>query len=111
MSLRPFRALVRKDILGFLSDPRAVVLSFVAPVVLAFLFAVALGGSGNGGNGPRSKIDVRLVDEDGSKLSDEITKAISDDENLAAKLTDSGAARQDVRMGNAVVAIVIPKGF
>jgi ABC-2 type transport system permease protein len=110
MSLRPFRALVGKDLRGFLSDPRAVLLSFVTPIILAAFFAIALGG-GAGGDGGVGKIDIRVVDEDGGKLSGRIVEAIRSDANLNATTAPLDAARGDVRRGRAVVAVVIPQGF
>lgn len=109
MSPRPFAALVRKDIRAFLSDRRAVVLSFAAPVLLAIFFAMVLGGPG--GDGPRGKIDVRLVDRDNSPLSRTIVAAIAADDNLEAREAPLDAAREDVRLGRAVVAVAIPEGF
>jgi ABC-2 type transport system permease protein len=110
MSTRALVALVRKDIVEFLSDPRAVTLSFAAPIILATFFAFVLGGSEGGDAGP-SEIDVRLVDEDGSKLSRQIIAAIEADPNLNASTVTLDAARQDVRKGTAAVAVVIPSGF
>ena len=50
MTTRPFAALVRKDLRLFLSDRRAVILSFVAPLMLASLFSMLGGGEHEGGS-------------------------------------------------------------
>jgi ABC-2 type transport system permease protein len=110
MSLRPFAALVRKDIRGFLNEPRAMILSFLAPVLLATFFAFVLGGTAGDG-GPASKIALRVVNEDGGKLADRIVEAIAADANLDATTVPREAAREDVRRGRAVAALVIPEGF
>jgi len=41
-----FRALVRKDVLLFMADPRALLMSFAAPIAIASFFGYAMGGSG-----------------------------------------------------------------
>jgi ABC-2 type transport system permease protein len=110
MSTRAFAALVRKDVVEFLSDPRAVTLSFVTPIILATFFALVLGGTTGDGAGP-SQIDVRIVDQDGSKLSRQIVAAIQGDTNLNAPVVPFDTARDAVRKGNAAVAVVIPKDF
>ncbi len=43
-----FRALVRKDLQIFFSDRRAVLMSVVAPIVIASFFGYIFGGQGGG---------------------------------------------------------------
>jgi ABC-2 type transport system permease protein len=107
MSVRPFTALVRKDVRVFLSDRRAVILSFIAPLALAAIFA-SIGG---GGGQPRSKIPLLVVDDDQSKLSREMVEGLSADKNLAVTEVNLTDARRKVATGDVGVAVAIPKGF
>src|SRR5581483_6503954 len=78
-----FRALIRKDILLFLADPRALIMSFAAPIAIASFFGYALGGAGN--QGQTSKIPVLLVDQDGSAVSREISSRLNSEKALAVE--------------------------
>jgi ABC-2 type transport system permease protein len=51
-------ALIRKDLILYLNDKRALMLHLLMPVVLAAFFGSLFGGSGSGDT---SKIDVGLV--------------------------------------------------
>ncbi len=105
--LRPFRALVRKDLRVFLSDRRAVILGFIAPLVLASIFASMSSGAGEGG----SKIPLLIVDEDKSPLSREVISQLAADANLEVKETTPTEVRGKVHAGEAHVAVAFPKGF
>jgi len=112
MSPRPLLALVRKDLQVFLTDRRAVVLSFAAPLLLASFFAVVFGGGAGGGGSESARIGVSVADEDGGESSRAIVEAIEADRALsvAAGRTAEGA-REDVLKGTSVVGVVIPAGF
>ncbi len=105
--IRPFRALVRKDLRIFMSDRRAVILGFIAPLVLASIFASMSSGAGEGG----SKIPVLIIDNDDSSLSREVISALSTDPNLEVKMTTPTEVRGRVHAGDANVAVAFPKGF
>jgi ABC-2 type transport system permease protein len=107
--LRPFLALVRKDLHVFLSDRRAVILAFLVPLLLASVFA-SIGGGGGGEGG--SKIPVLVVDLDRTRLSAALVDGLAGDKNLNVGKADTAeAARARVRRGDPGVAVVIPKGF
>jgi ABC-2 type transport system permease protein len=109
MSIRPFLALVKKDLRVFLSDRRAVILSFAAPLMLASIFAMIGGGAGDVG---ASKIPVLVVDLDQSALSKEVVEGLARDANLEVESSVSTvAARERVRGGSVGLAVVIPSGF
>jgi len=104
-----FWALVRKDILLFLVDRRAMIISFLVPIVIASFFGYIFGGSNNQRDATR--IPVLLVDEDGSAVSREITAQLTAQKSVDVKASDAAAARDAVRRGKATVAIIIPKDF
>jgi ABC-2 type transport system permease protein len=51
MNLTPFNALVRKDLILYLANRRALLLNFVMPVALAGFFGYLFAGAGGGGAG------------------------------------------------------------
>jgi ABC-2 type transport system permease protein len=103
------RALVRKDLRIFFSDRRAVIMSFVAPIVIASFFGYIFGGLG--GKAETSRIPVLVVDQDGSPISRDIFTRLAGDRALSTKSAVLEEARAAVKKGSATVAIVIPANF
>ena len=104
-----FRAMVRKDMLMFFADRRAVLMSFVAPIVIASFFGYIF--AGQGGQTTPSRISILTVDGDGSAISRQIVAGLTADQTLDVKPSNLDAARAAVRKGKAVVAILIPQDF
>lgn len=107
--ITPLVALVRRDLRLFFSDKRSVLMSFLAPIVIASFFGYVFGGSG--GKTETSKIPVLVVDQDGSDISGQITSGLTADKNLGVKVVSAEAAKELVRKGKATVAILLPKEF
>jgi ABC-2 type transport system permease protein len=107
--ITPLRALVRKDILLFLADPRALIMSVVAPIAIASFFGYALGGA-NSQEEP-SRIQVLVANQDGDAISREIVKRLGSEKALAVKPATGDEARAAVRKGSAAVAVIIPQSF
>jgi ABC-2 type transport system permease protein len=107
--LIPFLALMRKDFRLFFADPRAVLMSVVAPIVIASFFGYIFGGGA--GNEDHSRIPVLVSDLDSSTLTREIVSRLAADPTLDVKPSDPDPAREAVRKGKATVAFVIPKNF
>ena len=105
----PLRALIRKDLRLFFSDRRAVIMSFVAPIVIASFFGYIFGG--NGEKTEASRISVLLVDQDGSTISNAIFADLQSSKSLDVKASTADAAREAVKKGTATVAVVVPKDF
>ena len=104
-----FRALVRKDLLLFLVDRRALLMSFAVPIAIGSFFGYVLGGSGDQANA--SKIPVLTVDQDHSAISRDIVTRLSAEKALEAKPSTPVEARAAVRKGTATVAVIIPPNF
>jgi len=100
-------ALVRKDLILYVSDKRALLMHLVLPVVIAAFFGAVFGGGG----GTRSGIDVALVQEDTSDAGNRIAAGLKADPNLHVTPLDLAQARAAVRKGTQAVAIVLPAGF
>ena len=107
--LIPFLALVRKDLRLFFADPRAVLMSVVAPIAIASFFGYIFGGGA--GNSDNSRIPVLVSDLDGSSLSREISRRLAADPALDVKPATPEQGRQEVRKGKATAAFVIPRNF
>jgi ABC-2 type transport system permease protein len=111
MSLRPLLVLVRKDLLLFFNDRRAVILSFAVPILLASFFAVIFGGAPGGGEGGQPRFSIGVADLDGSGLSRKIVEGLAEDEGLDVKPGGVAEVRDLIRRNKAVAGIVIPAGF
>jgi len=107
--LTPFLALIRKDLRLFFSDPRAVLMSVVAPIAIASFFGYIFGGGA--GNADTSKIPILVADLDGTAITREIVGKLTADASLDVKPANPDQAREAVRKGKATVAFVIPKDF
>jgi ABC-2 type transport system permease protein len=105
----PFRALVRKDLLLFFVDRRALLMSFGIPIAIGSFFGYVLGGAGD--QAKQSKIAVLAVDQDHSAISSEIVKRLSREKALDVKPATPVQARAAVRKGTAIVAVIIPPNF
>lgn len=106
--LIPLFAMVRKDLLLFLSDRRAVIMSFVAPIAIASFFGSVFSGSNNGGP---ARIPVAIVDQDGSAISRAIVAGANGDSNFQVTMPTADEARDAVRHGDVTVGVVVPPGF
>ena len=106
---RQILAMVRKDLLLFFSDRRAVLMSFVVPIAIASFFGSIF--SGTGGNREPAKIPLTLVDLDESAISKAIAGGLESDRSFTLARTSIDTARDAVKRGRSSVAIVLPKGF
>lgn len=103
-----FIALVRKDILLYLHDRRALVINLLLPILLAAFFGYLFGGSGKKEAG---RLDVALVMQDTSATSRKIADGLKADVTLRLTEMPLAEAERLVRKGAQKVAVVIPAGF
>jgi ABC-2 type transport system permease protein len=103
-----FLALVRKDLILFLSDRRALLVNLVLPILMAAFFGYLFGGSGASKGGT---IKVALVQQDAGEVGARIAAALQADATLQITAMDAAQARQAVAKGGQKAAIVIPAGF
>jgi ABC-2 type transport system permease protein len=101
-----FYALIRKDLILFLSDRRALVMTLVLPIVIAAFF-----GSLFGSGAKTSAIEVALVQQDTSEIGAKIAAGLKADPNLHITPMTMPDADAAVRKGAQKVAIVLPAGF
>ncbi|HEY5806598.1 MAG TPA: ABC transporter permease, partial [Povalibacter sp.] len=91
------------------SDRRAVIMTVIAPIVIASFFGYIFAGVG-GDKGP-ARIAVVIVDEDSTSISRDIAEGAQSDRNLTVTLQTRPQAMESVREGKATVAVIIPQGF
>jgi ABC-2 type transport system permease protein len=108
MSWTAFTALVRRDLRLFFQDKRALTMSFVAPIVIGSFFGYLFGSAGNR---PASKIEVAIVDQDGTAVTRKLIDAMEKDPSLEVTARPLDQAESRVRGGKTTVAAVLPKGF
>lgn len=101
-------ALVRKDLILYISDKRALMLHLLMPVILAAFFGSLFGG---GSEAKTSKIDVGLVQLDQSDSGKKIAAGLKADSALNIVELSADDAKAKVRAGKLPVAVVIPDGF
>jgi ABC-2 type transport system permease protein len=82
---------VRKDLKLFFNDRRAVVVGVLVPILLASFFGYLFGGQG--GNAETSKVNVLVIDQDGSDISRGLITQLASDKNLDVKPSALDAAR------------------
>jgi len=101
-------AMIRKDLILYLNDKRALMLNLLMPIVLAAFFGSLFGGAGGSNN---SKIEIGLVQQDSSVIGRKIGAALKADSSLTVQELSQQEAEAKVRGGKLMVAVVIPAGF
>jgi ABC-2 type transport system permease protein len=108
MGVTAFLAMVRKDLLLFFSDRRAVIVAFAVPIFIGAFIGSITGGAGET---ERPRVKLAVVDEDGSAVSKAIVAAAQADPNLNVTVASAAEARDLVGKGTIAVGIVFPTGF
>lgn len=100
-------ALVRKDIVLYFSNRRALMVTLAAPILIAAFFGYVLGGP------PKapSRIPIALVDADASPVSKAIIAAMKANSTFDLQVLPEEEAVRLVREGKVRAAAVIPAGF
>jgi ABC-2 type transport system permease protein len=101
-------ALVRKDLILYVNDKRALLLHLLMPVVLAAFFGSLFGGASTE---QTSKIDIGLVLLDQSDSGQKIAAGLKAESALRVVELSEPEAQARVRAGKLPVAVVIPAGF
>ena len=107
--MSPFLALIRKDFQLFFTDRRAVIMSFVAPILIGSFFGYIFGGSTNSKD--PGKTTVLIVDQENGVVSKDIAAKLKAEKRLDEKPAPLEEARELVKKGKAPVAVIIPPDF
>jgi ABC-2 type transport system permease protein len=78
------------------------------PVLMGLFFGSMYSGVGERGG---AKVDLAVVDEDGSPMSEKFLKSLDDNDGVNVDLLARNEAIDRVRRGDLVGLIAIPKGF
>lgn len=105
--MKALTALVRKDLVLYFSNRRALMVTLAAPILIAAFFGAVMGGP------PKkpSKVPVAMIDQDGSAVSKAIVASVRKDSTFDLQEVDEAAATELVRKGKVRAAAIIPRGF
>ena len=106
--LIPLFALIRKDLILFISNRRALLLAIVMPIVLGAFMGYVFGSSGKSNN---SKIKIALVAQDTGEIGRKIAAGLKSDATLEVQEMPLDAAQELVRKGKLSLAVVLPPDF
>jgi ABC-2 type transport system permease protein len=106
--MHSFIALVRKDLVLYFSNRRALLVSIAAPILIAAFFG-ALFDSGSSKRPLR--IPVAVVDQDESEISKKIVSGMKSDASFDIQELGEPAALALVKQGKVRASLVLPKGF
>jgi ABC-type multidrug transport system permease subunit len=109
MSVTAFLAMVRKDLQLFFSDRRSVIVSFAVPIFIGAFIGSLTNDMGN--NNQPMRVKVAVADLDDSDVSKAVVAAAQGDSNLVLTVAGADEAREQVRKGSIVAAVIIPKDF
>ncbi|MGE5616849.1 MAG: ABC transporter permease [Bacillota bacterium] len=105
--MNALKALVRKDIVLYFANRRAVLVTVVAPILIAAFFGAVLGGPTT----KPSRVPVAIVDLDSSAVSKAIVASMKSDTTFDLRETGESEARRLVREGKVRAAAIVPAGF
>ncbi len=101
-------ALIRKDLILYLGDRRALMMNLLMPIVLGAFFGYLFGGSGARDN---ARLEIAVVNQDSSETARRIVAGLQGDTALSVLSLPLEEARARVLKGKLQAAAVIPAGF
>ena len=109
--LRPILEFIRKDLLIFASDRRAMMISFAVPVIIASFLASITGGSETNGAPKALHVPLLVVNQDSSALTKKIIQDLGKDSSVQVIQTTANEAESKIKAGTAAYAVTFPAGF
>jgi ABC-2 type transport system permease protein len=106
--MQAFLALIRAEIRLYLSNRKALLLSLVAPILIAAFFGSLFGGSGNS---KPAGIPVAVVDQDHSELSARVVAALKAESSLRVSEPGADEGLEQVRAGKLRALAILPAGL
>ena len=101
-------ALVRKDLILYFSNRRAVLVTVAAPIAIAAFFGTLFGNSND--KGP-SQVPIAIVDRDGSALSKRVVADMNADKTFEVRPLDEPQAIDAVNRGKIRALVILPEKF
>src|SRR3990167_3656046 len=105
--MNAFVALVRKDLVLYFSNRRAVIMSIAAPILIAAFFGSLFGGC----QSKPANIPVAITDLDRSALSARVVAAMRADPALTVSDAGVDEALAQVKAGKLRASVTLPAGF
>ena len=106
-TLTALKALIKKDLVLYFSNRRALLMSIAAPIAIAGFFGAVFG---SGGEKP-TRVPIAVVDADGSALSKAVVAALQGDTTFEVRELAEPEAVALAQKGKLRAAIVLPAGF
>lgn len=100
--------IAKKDFRLFLKDRRSVMLTFILPIFLITIFALAFGGAKREAAKP---LVLMVADLDVSDASFRMIVALDSLKSLEVEIAQLDSAQEQVRKGNESAVLVLHKGF
>ena len=97
-----------KDLKLLFRDKMGAFFIVVFPILMGVFFGLMTSGTSNG---DRSKIDIAIVDQDQSPMSETFIANLNTNEGLKVEVDELESARQSVRLNQRVAMLVVPEGF
>ncbi|BBB67183.1 hypothetical protein UNDYM_2930 [Undibacterium sp. YM2] len=101
-------ALIRKDLILFLADRRALLLNLVMPILLGAFFGFVTGGREAK---DAAKIEIAVISQDDHVISQKIVKGLKEETTLSVKELPLEEAKALVLKGKLNMAVLIPEKF
>jgi ABC-2 type transport system permease protein len=101
--------IAKKDLKIFIADRKAVLITFLLPIALITLFALAFGAMG-GSSKPKPKV-LLYVDLDQSATTQGIVTKLDSSKNLSLKKTTEKEGVELVKSGDELAVILFHSGF
>jgi ABC-2 type transport system permease protein len=108
MPLPALLALVRKDLVLYFSNRRAMMVTLAAPIAIAAFFGSLFGASSSS---ERSRIPIAIVDLDHSRTSAKLVAAMTAEVTFDVQPLDAAQAADAVRRGKLRAVLTLPAGF
>ena len=105
--MNAFLALVRKDLILYFSNKRALIITLAAPIAIAAFFGSLFGNSDK----KPTRVPIAIVDVDKSTITRQIILGMKDDSALAVLELEEAEARTQVKTGKVRAAVVLPPKF
>ncbi|PDY46050.1 ABC transporter permease [Bacillus pseudomycoides] len=98
-------ALCWLELKQILIKPQSYILMFGMPIIFTLIFGGLLGGSGN------EKVNISLIDQDGSTLSNSYYKEIKKSDLISIEKVTDEEAKQKIENKKSSGIVTIPKNF
>lgn len=105
--MQAFLALIRKDLVLYFSNKRALLVNLAAPIFIAVFFGSLFGG----GDKKTAPIPIAVIDQDQSEVSRRIIGGLRADKSLEVRDLPPDEALAQVKAGKLKVVLTLPKDF